>query len=523
MNGTAWQSIGSAPAQNPYLSSYGGLAVAEVNSSDQYVMPSGVLFGNVQLAQGADADLYYTDFVSGTGTFNFGSSTCGPYGATPGVYSTPRCKFGPSIYYVDPLLARPDMVVQSGGSITITGVGFGAQRCGGCRVTASNPQPTTLQVSSWSDSSITAFLPASFTGIAQIGVTAATGFDAINILAAPATPSIVLSSTQLRFSYVMGGASPPAQTVAVSSSGGAFNWSASGSASWITPSTAAGVVTVSVNPANLSAGQYAGSIAINAAGTSNSPQTISVTLTVTAPTSTVAVISVTNAASGASGAIAPGEIVTIKGSGLGPAAGVSFAVDQSTGMVDTTLAGSKVFFGSFAAPITYASATQVNAIVPYEIAGQTSVVMQVQYQGAQSAGLGLQVASSAPGVFTFNSTGSGQAAAANQDGTFNGPSSPAAKGSYVTIYFTGGGETNPLGVTGSVAGPALKWLTQNISVTVGGVPAIVQFDGAAPGFVDGVGQLNIQLGTGTPSGPTQPLAVTVAGIKSPTTATLAVQ
>jgi uncharacterized protein (TIGR03437 family) len=241
-----------------------------------------------------------------------------------------------------------------------------------------------------------------------------------------------------------------------------------------------------------------------------------------AATPAILVTSITNGASGASGPIAAGEIVTIKGSGLGPATGVSFSLDAA-GMVGTTLAGTQVFFGSYAAPVTYTSAGQINAIVPYEVTGQSAVVMQVQYQAAMSAGTTLQVVSAAPGAFTFSGTGSGQAVAANQDYSLNGASNPAAPGSYVTIYFTGGGQTNPAGVTGSVTGDVLKWLVQSASVTVGGVPAVVAFDGSAPTFVDGVGQLNIQLGSNTPPGPAQPLVIAAGGIQSPTTATLAVQ
>jgi uncharacterized protein (TIGR03437 family) len=279
-----------------------------------------------------------------------------------------------------------------------------------------------------------------------------------------------------------------------------------------------------ISPTGLTAATYNGTIAVTATGATNSPQTISVTLTVTSITSSVNVASITNSASGASGAIAPGEIITIKGGGLGPAVGVSFSVDLATGMVDSTLAGTRVFFGGFRAPITYTSGGQVNATVPYEIAGQSQITMQVSYQGNFSAGVPLPVASAAPGVFTFNSTGTGQALAANQDGTFNGPATPAAKGSYVTIYFTGGGQTNPPGVTGSVNGSTLKWLAQNINVTVRGVPAVVQFDGASPGFFDGVGLFYIQLARNTPSGAAQPLIVVVGGVssRSPAGATLAV-
>src|SRR5262249_35949891 len=161
----------------------------------------------------------------------------------------------------------------------------------------------------------------------------------------------------------------------------------------------------------------------------------------------------------------------------------------ATGKVDTTLAGTRVLFGSAAAPITYASATQINAIVPFEVASQRRVSVQIEYQGVQATVMSIAVQSAAPGLFTFNSTGAGQAVAANQDGSFNGPSSPADKGSFVTLYFTGGGETSPGGVTGSVSGSTLKLLALPLTVTVGGIPATVSFAGAAPGFVDGVQQL----------------------------------
>jgi uncharacterized protein (TIGR03437 family) len=238
---------------------------------------------------------------------------------------------------------------------------------------------------------------------------------------------------------------------------------------------------------------------------------------------TVAVTSVVNGASGASGAISPGEMVTIRGNGLGPANGVSYSLDPDTGGVDTTLGGTQVFFGTFAAPITYASASKITAIVPYEIAGQSTVVAQVQYLGAQSAGVSLPVATAAPGVFTNDSTGSGEAVAANQDGSLNDPSNPAPAGSYVTIYFTGGGQTDPPGVTGSVSGEDLKSFTQSVSVTVGGVPAMVVFGGAAPDLLDGVNELSIQLDANTPSGPAEPIMITIGGISSSATATLAVQ
>ena len=189
----AWQGVGTAPAQDQYLSKYGGMVVADVNPNDQYASPSSVSWGSVALTSGAAGYLYYNDMVNGTGSFAFGSSTCGPYTQPIGVYSAVRCKAAPAVYSVGPVLSGAARVVQAGTTITITGAGFGAQQCGGCRVTASNPQSTALQISSWSDTSILAFLPASFVGIGTIGVTTASGSDAINIMASTVNITAVVN------------------------------------------------------------------------------------------------------------------------------------------------------------------------------------------------------------------------------------------------------------------------------------------------------------------------------------------
>jgi uncharacterized protein (TIGR03437 family) len=240
----------------------------------------------------------------------------------------------------------------------------------------------------------------------------------------------------------------------------------------------------------------------------------------------VTVTSVTNAAGFVKGAVAPGEIVSIFGSGLGPSPSAQFSVDPSTGTVPSTLMGTHVLFGSFAAPILYASSTQVNAIVPYEISGQSQVSMQVTYQGTASSGTTVQVAAANPGIFTTGMTGSGQAAAVNQDGSVNGPTNPAAKGSYVSVYFTGGGQTNPPGVTGSVNSTVLKslvqYLAQQVSAMVGAQPAQVTFAGAAPDYVDGLEQLNMKLADNASSG-AQPVVISVGGISSSASATIFVR
>jgi uncharacterized protein (TIGR03437 family) len=274
-----------------------------------------------------------------------------------------------------------------------------------------------------------------------------------------------------------------------------------------------------VNPTGLAANSYQGTITITASGASNSPQTIAVTLVVTDTAPPLTISRILNSATNLQGPIAPGELFTITGTNLGPTTGLTFSINGGT--VNTTLGGTQVMVNSILAPILYSSATQINAIAPYEIATQSQVTVQVGYGGA-TASQSVQVQSAAPGAFTLNASGSGAVVAANQDGTINGPNNPAAKGSYVTIYFTGGGQTSPVGVTGSITGSVLKWLTQSISVTVGKQPATVQFDGAAPTFVDGVDQLNIQISPNTPSG-AQPIVISIGGVSSPPSVTLAIQ
>jgi len=76
-----------------------------------------------------------------------------------------------------------------------------------------------------------------------------------------------------------------------------------------------------------------------------------------------------------------------------------------------------------------------------------------------------------------------------------------------------------------VTGSVLETLTQisSVTATVGGVPASVSFAGAAPGLVNGVNQLNIQLSAATPTGTSQPLMITVGAQRSTATATLSVK
>src|SRR6202044_113872 len=104
--------------------------------------------------------------------------------------------------------------------------------------------------------------------------------------------------------------------------------------------------------------------------------------------------------------IAPGEIITLFGTGLGPA-NLVVNTPGANGFFGTSLAGTTVTIGGTLAPIIYASSTLVSAIVPYEISGMTSASVVVNYQGKPSVTSTVPVASTSPGIFTLNASGIG--------------------------------------------------------------------------------------------------------------------
>ncbi len=260
-------------------------------------------------------------------------------------------------------------------------------------------------------------------------------------------------------------------------------------------------IRVRVDYTGLSAGSYAASITVSPAG--GTPVIVPVTLMVPPP-SIMVITAVANAASFTSGAVAPGEIVTISGGGLGPVSPLGLMLDPD-GNVGTWLGGVSVSFNGYLAPLIYASASQINCVVPYEIDGATDVVAQVNYSG-QSGTFALKATAMMPGIFTLNGTGTGTVAASNSSGGYNGPDNPAPAGSTVTFYLTGEGQTVPRGVTGNVTsintssdGPITPRPLLTPSVTIGGLPATITFYGEAPGTVAGVMQFNVQIPAGLPN------------------------
>jgi len=199
---------------------------------------------------------------------------------------------------------------------------------------------------------------------------------------------------------------------------------------------------------------------------------------------------------------------------------------DGSGSVATKLGDTRVLFDGIAAPLTYVSATQINAVVPYSAAGRVSTRIQVEYKGVVSQpGIDLRVVDASPAIFTQNQSGTGPGVIANQNFSLNTANNPAAKLSVVVIYATGEGQTSPVGVSGAVTpnnGSGLKRPLLAVTATVGGRPARVLYAGSAPGFISGAFQVNVEIPADAPSG-AQAIVISAGTSASQPGVTVAVQ
>lgn len=327
----------------------------------------------------------------------------------------------------------------------------------------------------------------------------------------------VTPSTPLTFTYTLGQMVPSGQALRVQTVATAIPFSVttqttSGGSTWLVATPMSGTtpasITVNVNPSGLSQGTYQGTVLIGASSTL-APVAVQVTLNVFVTPKPV-ITSIQNGASYFLGAVSPGENVTIKGSGLGPATLTMGQLGQN-GLVSTNIANTQVMFDNVAAPIIYVSATQTSVMVPYEVFGRPQTTVTVAYQGVMSDPVLYNVVSVAPGIYTLNMAGSGQGAVFNQNGhTLNGSSTPAAKGSVIALYLTGEGPTAPQGMDGDITpsdGSQLKHPLATVTATVGGIPATVYYAGSAPGIVNGISQINVVIPPNAPSGSNVPIVL----------------
>jgi uncharacterized protein (TIGR03437 family) len=296
------------------------------------------------------------------------------------------------------------------------------------------------------------------------------------------------------------------------------SWSAYSDVSWLTitgNSSGSGNFSLAYHVLANTSAQRTGNIHVGAQLFTVTQQAV--------PAPAVVLSSVLNGASYASGPVSPGEIVALFGANIGPPLpGATFQV--AGGAINKSLGGVQVLFGTVPAALLFASAGQVNAIVPYGVTGSTQV--QVNYQGTVSNTITLPVQATTPGILTLDGSGSGGGAiqnVQNQNLSTNTPANPAPAGSVVVIYCVGGGVTNPPSVDASVIGVPAPVLAQPVTVTIGGMNAPVIYSGAVPYSVAGLTQINATVPTGLPASGPVPVVVRIGNQQSQSGVTVAVE
>ena len=329
-----------------------------------------------------------------------------------------------------------------------------------------------------------------------------TGWNGAVNAVTPGTTSMVLTSSNT--SIGASGTITLTATVTATNGGvplGSVTFQVAGAsigAAQLTAGTARSTATLSVAGTALAVGtntisaQYSGN-------TSYAVATASVNITVTASSSgPPSITSLTNGASFRT-SYAPGMLLSIFGSNLAPAAASAANVP-----LPSQMGGVSVTVNSQAAPLLYVSSSQLNIQLPYELTPNAAATIQVNNNG-NTVTSSFTPSAAAPGIFVN----------AQLEPV---PSISGARGQIVTLFITGAGAVSPLIATGTapVAGTLIANLPVpqgQLAVTVGGLPATVQFAGIPAGLV-GVVQVNYEIPAEVPLGANS-VVVQVAGVSSP--------
>jgi len=212
--------------------------------------------------------------------------------------------------------------------------------------------------------------------------------------------------------------------------------------------------------------------------------------------------------------LAPGAFASIFGQNL---AATSLLAGKLP--LTTQLAGAQAFIAGRLAPIQYASAGQLNVLIPFDLEPNSTQQVILIEGSAYSTPESLTIAPAQPAVFTQDQSGKGAGAItvvkANGDQFSADASHPASAGDTLVIYCAGLGTVAPAVATGSAApGSPPAHVSATVTVTIGSQPAPVAFAGLTPTYA-GLYQVNVTVPSGITPGPNVPVVITAAGLSSP--------
>ena len=211
-------------------------------------------------------------------------------------------------------------------------------------------------------------------------------------------------------------------------------------------------------------------------------------------------------------ASAPGGILSVFGTQLAPP-GVQVSAPGVP--LPIMLAGTWAAINGIPAPLYYVSDTQANIQIPFEVPANSTAVLEV-YNNGQSVVYNLNLAATAPAIFTTNAQGTGQGSILNTSSQLVDTSHPAKPGTtYIQIYCMGLGAVTNQPADGAASPSSPLAQTPLPQVSIGGFAANVSFSGLAPGFV-GEYQVNALVPATVAAGIAVPVTITIAGAVSNT-------
>lgn len=183
-----------------------------------------------------------------------------------------------------------------------------------------------------------------------------------------------------------------------------------------------------------------------------------------------------------SAALSPGEFVSLFGSGLANAA------VSGTPPYPFTLGDVTVLVNGLPAPVAYASATQINFLVPYALTGSVATVV-VNNGTVASNSVSASARKTMVGAFSADGSGTGSGAITHSNGSLVTVANPAAKGEAIVVYASGLGALTTA-VTDGV--PSGGTTLNPVAVIIAGQAATVSFAGLSPSF-PGLYQINVTI------------------------------
>ena len=281
--------------------------------------------------------------------------------------------------------------------------------------------------------------------------------------------------------------------------------------------TYSATIAIRGDPAGLPGGTTdAGTINFTSAG---SIVSVPVTLNVSSqplPSPTGGIANAASAGQAQASVIAPGSYVAIYGTAMAGAGNPS----ATSLPLPTTLNGAQVTLCGIPMPLLYASATQINALIPDGLGLASTCPLIVITGSAKSAPVQLTVTALQPGIYTVNTSGSGPGIVTNAlTGQLITPSNPAHASDFLSIYATGlgplqGPNGEPAPAVGAAAPSTTVFsTTSNVTATLGGIAAPVLFSGLTPTFA-GLYQVNIQVPDTVAKGNSVPLVITAKDPKT---------